>query len=48
MAAFQTLLGPGTGRKPTHYKRIRGAADLSKAVPNPVGPADRISKSQLN
>jgi transposase-like protein len=31
MAAFQTLLGLGTGRKPTHYKQIRGAADLSKA-----------------
>lgn len=30
MAAFQTLLGLGTGRKPTHYKQIRAAADLSK------------------
>ncbi len=30
MAAFQTLLGLGTGRKPTPYKQIRGAADLSK------------------
>jgi transposase-like protein len=31
MAAFQTLLGLGTGRKPTGYKKTRGAADLSKA-----------------
>ncbi len=30
MAAFRTLLGLGTGRKPTHYEHIRGAADLSK------------------
>jgi hypothetical protein len=29
MAAFQTLLGLGTGQKPTRYKQIRGAADLS-------------------
>ena len=29
MAAFQTLLGLGTGRKPTPYDKIRGAADLS-------------------
>jgi transposase-like protein len=29
MAAFQTLLGLGTGQKPTPYKKIRGAADLS-------------------
>jgi transposase-like protein len=28
MAAFQTLLGLATGRKPTSYKRIRGAEDL--------------------
>jgi ISXO2-like transposase domain len=28
MAAFQTLLGLGRGRKPTSYKEIRGAADL--------------------
>jgi transposase-like protein len=32
MAAFQTLLGLGTGHKPTPYKQIRGAADLSKPV----------------
>jgi transposase-like protein len=30
MAAFQTLLGLGTGHKPTVYEQIRGAADLSK------------------
>jgi transposase-like protein len=30
MAAFQTLLGLGTGRKPTPYEQIRGAADLSE------------------
>jgi transposase-like protein len=29
MAAFQTLLGLATGRKPTPYKRIRGAEDLA-------------------
>jgi ISXO2-like transposase domain len=34
MAAFQTLLGLATGRKPTPYKGIRGAEDLA----NP--PAD--------
>ena len=28
MAAFQTLLGLGTARKPTAYDEIRGAADL--------------------
>jgi len=28
MAAFQTLLGLGTARKPTAYEEIRGAADL--------------------
>jgi site-specific DNA recombinase len=30
MAAFQTLLGLGTGHKPTPYEQIRGAADLPK------------------
>lgn len=29
MAAFQTLLGLGAGRKPTTYNKIRGATDLS-------------------
>ena len=28
MAAFQTLLGLGTGRAPTPYRRIRGALDV--------------------
>src|SRR3989449_9042530 len=37
MAAFQTLLGLGTGRQPTHYKAIRGAADVSKPDPNTLG-----------
>jgi transposase-like protein len=44
MAAFQTLLGLSTGRKPTPYKQIRGAADLSshlpKAGPNLLGLAE--------
>jgi transposase-like protein len=35
MAAFQTLLGLSTGRKPTTYKQIRGAADLSSHLPKP-------------
>jgi transposase-like protein len=30
MAAFQTLLGLGTGRRPTSYQQIRGASDLSE------------------
>jgi transposase-like protein len=30
MAAFQTLVGLGTGRKPTSYKEIRGGANLSR------------------
>lgn len=29
MAAFQTLLGLGSGRAPTPYRQIRGASDLS-------------------
>jgi transposase-like protein len=29
MAAFQTLLGLGTGRAPTPYERIRGARDIA-------------------
>jgi transposase-like protein len=37
MAAFQTLLGLGTGRKPTHYKQITGAADLSKPKTQALG-----------
>ena len=31
MAEFQTLLGLATGRKPTPYKRIRGAQDLAQS-----------------
>ena len=31
MAAFQTLLGLGTGRAPTPYRRIRGAGDAVNA-----------------
>jgi hypothetical protein len=30
MATFQTLLGLGTGRRPTSYQQIRGASDLSE------------------
>lgn len=30
-AAFQTLLGLGSGRAPTPYRRIRGAQDLTAA-----------------
>ena len=37
MAAFQTLLGLGTRRKPTAYNQIRGAADLSSSTPQAVG-----------
>jgi transposase-like protein len=33
MAAFQTLLGLGAGRKPTAYNEIRGTADLSRSDP---------------
>jgi transposase-like protein len=36
-AAFQTLLGLGTGRKPTEYDQIRAAKDLN---PNPLGLAE--------
>jgi transposase-like protein len=37
MAAFQTLLGLGTGHKPTAYKEIRGAKDLSRTKPQAPG-----------
>jgi hypothetical protein len=40
MASFQTLLGLGTGRKPTKYKQIRGAADLPKVDNNTLGSAE--------
>jgi hypothetical protein len=36
MAAFQTLLGLGSGHKPTPYSQIRGAADLSINVDTAV------------
>jgi transposase-like protein len=39
MAAFQTLLGLGTGHEPTPYNRIRGAADLPRFNPQPIGPS---------
>jgi hypothetical protein len=32
MAAFQSLLGLGSSRKPKPYNRIRDAADLSKPL----------------
>jgi transposase-like protein len=38
-AAFQTLLGLGTGRRSTTYDQIRGARDLN---PNLLGPAEAI------
>ena len=37
MAAFQTLLGLGMGRKPMPYNEIRGAADLSRSRPQAIG-----------
>ena len=40
MASFQTLLGLGTGRQPTNYKTICGAADVSKPDPNTLGCAE--------
>ncbi len=36
-AAFQTLLGLGTGRESTQYEQIRGAKDLNR---NPLGYAE--------
>jgi len=32
MAAFQTLLGLGSGRRPTSYRRIRGGRDMWKLL----------------
>jgi transposase-like protein len=40
MAAFQTLLGLGTGRKPTQYEQIRGATDLARFDNNPLESAE--------
>jgi transposase-like protein len=40
MASFQTLLGLGTGHKPTQYEQIRGAADIAGSDHNPLGSAE--------
>jgi hypothetical protein len=40
MAAFQTLLGLGSGREPTDYEKIRGAADQPRSNPNSLGSAE--------
>jgi hypothetical protein len=45
MAAFQTLLGLGTGRKPTTYKQIRGAVDLSTRPMRPDPKLLRIAET---
>jgi transposase-like protein len=37
MAAFQTLLGLGSGRAPTPYRRIRGARDLGESQSQHTG-----------
>lgn len=37
MAAFQTLLSLGAGHDPTPYDQIRGAADLPRFNPPPIG-----------
>jgi transposase-like protein len=46
MAAFQTLLGLGTGRKPTAYNEIRGAADLSRPTPSYWGLLKQPDKQE--
>ena len=45
MAAFQTLLGLGTGRKPTTYKQIRGATDLATRPTTPDPKLLRIAET---
>jgi transposase-like protein len=40
MAAFQTLLGLGSGREPTDYEQIRGAADQHQSEHNAWGSAE--------
>ena len=40
MAAFQTLLGLGTARKPTHYEQIRGATDIPGFDNDTLGSAE--------
>ena len=47
MAAFQTLLGLGTGHKPTDYRDIRGAADLSPSTPSYWGLLKQPDKQEL-
>ena len=42
-AAFQTLLGLGTGRKSTEYAQIRGARDLNH---NRLGVAEATRSSE--
>jgi transposase-like protein len=46
MAAFQTLLGLGTARKPTAYQDIRGAADLSRSKHKLLGQAETTDKQE--
>jgi hypothetical protein len=43
-AAFQTLLGLGTGRKSTEYEQIRGARDLNH---NRVSVAEATGSSEV-
>src|SRR5215471_9394143 len=45
MAAFQTLLGLGAGRKSTPYKQIRGAADLPNRLPGPNPKLLRVAET---
>jgi transposase-like protein len=40
MAAFQTLLGLGSGRAPTDCEQIRGAADQHRSEHNALGSAE--------
>ncbi len=47
MAAFQTLLGLGAGRKPTAYNEIRGAADLSRSYHRYWGLLKQPYKQEL-
>jgi transposase-like protein len=42
-AAFQTLLGLGTGRESTQYEQIRGAKDLNR---NPLGYAESTRQAE--
>jgi transposase-like protein len=47
MAAFQTLLGLGTGRTPTHYKQIRGTGILSSLPTTNWGLLKQPDKQKL-